>query len=113
MAALALLAGGVYALRIQRLQAHERELQVRVDEAVAQVKVLSGMLPICSGCRKIRDDKGYWSQIESYVATHADVRFSHSLCPDCLKRLYPDFVEDPASGAAATGKTDPRKPGKP
>jgi ligand-binding sensor domain-containing protein len=87
------LAGGAYALKIQRLQAHERELQRRVDEAVAQVKVLHGLLPICMGCKKIRDDKGYWNQIENYIARHADIKFSHSLCPDCLKTFYPDVAD--------------------
>jgi len=95
---LLLLSGGglavmVYRIRIHRLQAHERELQKRVDEAMARVKVLSGLLPICGGCKKIRDDKGYWDQIETYIVKHAGIEFSHGLCPDCLKRLYPDFAD--------------------
>ncbi len=85
---------GGYVLKIHRMQAHERELQRRVDEAVAQVKVLHGLLPICGGCKKIRDDKGYWSQIESYIMKHADIKFSHSLCPDCLKQMYPDIADE-------------------
>jgi hypothetical protein len=88
------LAGGSYLFRIHRLQARERELQRRVDEAMARVKVLSGLLPICGGCKKIRDDKGYWNQIESYIMRHADIEFSHGLCPDCLKRLYPDCADE-------------------
>jgi len=88
------LAGGGHRLRIHRLQANERELRRRVDEAIAQVKVLSGLLPICGGCKKIRDDKGYWNQIESYIMRHADIEFSHGLCPDCLKRLYPDCADE-------------------
>jgi hypothetical protein len=93
-ALLAGLAGGGYAWKIHRLKAHERELQRRVDEAVAQVKVLHGLLPICMGCKKIRDDKGYWNKIENYIARHADIQFSHSLCPDCLKEIYPDVADE-------------------
>jgi hypothetical protein len=64
-----------------------RELQ----EALTMVKPLSGLLPICASCKKIRDDKGYWTQIESYIRDHSEVEFSHSLCPDCLKKLYPEI----------------------
>jgi ligand-binding sensor domain-containing protein len=103
--ALAALTGGGYALKIHRLRVHERELQRRVDESVAQVKVLSGLLPICSGCKKIRDDKGYWNQIEGYIMKHAEVEFSHSLCPDCIKRLYPDEVAD-LFGDPSAGKDE-------
>ena len=91
---LAGLAMAAYRLRIHRLQLNERKLQRRVDEAVAQVKVLSGLLPICSGCKKVRDDQGYWNQIEKYILRYADVQFSHSLCPDCLRRYYPDEAEE-------------------
>jgi len=52
------------------------------------------MFPICSSCKKIRDDKGYWNQIESYVRDHSEAEFSHSLCPDCVKKLYPDIAEE-------------------
>ncbi len=50
---------------------------------------MSGMLPICAGCKKIRDDKGYWQQIEAYISVHSEVDFSHGICPECVKRLYP------------------------
>lgn len=55
----------------------------------SEIKRLKGMLPICASCKKIRDDKGYWNQIESYLSEHSDAEFSHSVCPDCVKRLYP------------------------
>ena len=61
--------------------------------ALEKVKKLSGMLPICASCKKIRDDKGYWNQIEAYMQEHSDIEFSHSLCPDCLSELYPDLYE--------------------
>lgn len=56
-----------------------------------EIKVLKGFLPICASCKKIRDDKGYWNQIESYIRDHSEAEFSHSLCPDCAKKLYPDL----------------------
>ncbi len=59
--------------------------------ALAKVKTLSGMLPICSACKKVRDDKGYWKQIESYISEHSEAVFSHGMCPECTKRLYPDL----------------------
>jgi len=67
-----------------------------LQEALSKVKTLSGMLPICSSCKKIRDDKGYWNQIESFFLTHSEAQFSHGLCPDCMKKLYPDdLLKDP------------------
>ncbi|MEJ2157466.1 MAG: HAMP domain-containing protein [Desulfobacteraceae bacterium] len=73
----------------------EREKLIRhLQEALAEVKLLSGFLPICMSCKKIRDDKGYWNQIESYISTHSDVKFSHSVCPECAKKLYPDIVDE-------------------
>lgn len=66
------------------------EKNVALEAALAKVKILSGFLPICSACKKIRDDQGYWNQIEVYISKHSDAAFSHSLCPDCAQRLYPD-----------------------
>lgn len=59
--------------------------------SLEKVKMLSGMLPICASCKKIRDDKGYWSQIESYVSEHSEAEFSHGICPDCVRKLYPQY----------------------
>lgn len=71
----------------------EREKLIReLQEALTSVKQLSGMLPICASCKKIRDDKGYWTQIEAYIRDHSEAEFSHSLCPECMKRLYPDEI---------------------
>ena len=64
-----------------------------IEAAMAQIKTLSGLLPICSNCKKIRDDEGYWEQVEVYIAKHSNVDFSHGLCPDCMKKLYPDSYE--------------------
>jgi PAS domain S-box-containing protein len=78
----------------RRLAALEREqLIAELQQALADVKTLSGMLPICSNCKKIRDDKGYWDQIESYISKYSDAVFSHSICPECAKKLYPDLID--------------------
>jgi len=65
----------------------------RLMEALAEVKTLSGLLPICASCKKIRDDSGYWNQIEKYVQEHSEATFSHGICPDCVKKLYPGFQD--------------------
>jgi len=66
------------------------EIVIQLQKAIFEVKTLSGLLPICSSCKKIRDDKGYWNQIENYISKHSEAGFTHSLCPDCEKRLYSD-----------------------
>ena len=80
----------------QRKQAEaERErLILQLQTALADVKTLSGILPICAGCKKIRDDKGFWNQVDTYIQTHSLAKFSHGLCPDCTARLYPEISED-------------------
>jgi PAS domain S-box-containing protein len=78
--------------------AREREQLIQqLQEALGNVKTLSGLLPICAACKKIRDDKGYWSSVESYVQQHSDARFTHGFCPDCATRLYPGLVLSAAS----------------
>ncbi len=62
----------------------------KLKEALAAVKTLKGMLPICASCKKIRNDEGYWEQIESYIHEHSDADFTHSICPECMEKLYPD-----------------------
>jgi len=75
----------------RKLIEEEREKLIKeLKNVLDQVKQLSGMLPICSSCKMIRDDKGYWSQIESYIRDHSEAEFSHSICPECAKKLYPD-----------------------
>ena len=72
----------------------EKELEKLVGdlkEALAKVKTLSGLLPICASCKKIRDDQGYWIQVEVFVREHSEADFTHGLCPDCVKELYPEF----------------------
>jgi hypothetical protein len=85
--------GALYAIALQRrgFEDERERLILEYQAALAQVKQLSGLLPICSSCKKVRDDKGYWTQIEEYVSDHSEADFSHSLCPDCLNKLYPDL----------------------
>jgi len=68
-----------------------RQEKEKVEEALATVNKLSGLLPICSFCKKIRDDKGYWKQIETYIKEHSEADFSHSICKDCATKHYPDL----------------------
>jgi Na+/melibiose symporter-like transporter len=75
----------------KRSQIEKDHLIVELKEALRKIKTLSGFLPICATCKKIRDDKGYWNQIESYIETHSEAEFSHSICPDCAKKFYPDI----------------------
>jgi len=67
------------------------ELVDSLQKAIKEIKILSGLLPICSHCKKIRDDKGYWNQIETYIEEHSEVDFSHGICPECAKKYYPDM----------------------
>ncbi len=83
----------------------------RLEKSMHQVRQLSGLLPICSSCKKIRDDRGYWSQVEQYMSRHADVRFTHGICPDCAERLYPDLGLGAGSTAAADAGDDGRQSG--
>ena len=69
-----------------------------MKEALEHIKVLQGLIPICSYCKKIRDDKGIWDQIETYISHHTDAEFSHSICPDCMKKFYPEY-DDNANAA--------------
>jgi PAS domain S-box-containing protein len=77
----------------ERKQAEEEreKLISQLQEALDNIKTLKGLLPICANCKKIRDDKGYWNQIEAYVREHSDAEFSHSICPECAEILYPDI----------------------
>jgi PAS domain S-box-containing protein len=70
---------------------HEREsLVIDLEVAMSKIKTLSGLIPICAHCKKIRDDKGYWNIIESYIETHSNAEFSHGMCPECADQLYGD-----------------------
>lgn len=78
-------------IRIIRAERDRDRLIEELKDALSKLKVLSGLLPICSHCKKIRDDKGYWNKIEAYIEAHSDAGFSHSICPECAKAQYPDL----------------------
>ncbi len=83
-------------------EAERDQLIQELQQALDSVKSLSGLLPICASCKKIRDDEGYWKQIEAYISSHSDATFTHGLCPECFHKLYPEF-ENRASRPATTG----------
>lgn len=88
---------GLYTDRLEAtVQARTRDLQEtnrKLTESIANIKTLTGLLPICASCKKIRDDKGYWNQIETYVREHTEAEFTHGLCPACMHKLYPEYSD--------------------
>jgi len=80
--------------KIQQQNREKDELIAKLQEALENVKKLSGLIPICSHCKKIRNDEGYWKQIEGYISEHSEARFSHGICPDCAKKIYTEFLKD-------------------
>ncbi len=70
---------------------NEKRLTGELKDALENIKTLKGLLPICASCKKIRDDSGYWHQVEVYIHEHTDVNFSHGICPDCVEKLYPNL----------------------
>jgi hypothetical protein len=79
---------------IARRKAAEKERDATIAElekALTEVRTLRGLIPICANCKSIRDDQGYWQQLEIYIQDHSDAVFSHGICPDCFQKLYPDM----------------------
>jgi membrane protein implicated in regulation of membrane protease activity len=77
-------------------QAHNEKdsLILELQQTIDEVKTLQGIIPICASCKKIRDDSGYWQQVEAYVKNHSDAEFSHGICPECVNELYPDLYDE-------------------
>jgi len=88
---LGLLGVGIGFFRLVRGEEKRKRIIIQLQNALGKVKTLSGLLPICCSCKKIRDDKGYWNQIEAYIQDHSEAEFSHSICPKCAERLYPEL----------------------
>ena len=82
-----------YSIERQRLETERETVIHDLQEALSKVKQLSGLLPICASCKKIRDDEGYWTQVEVYMREHTDIDFTHTVCPECTKRLYPEYYD--------------------
>ncbi len=81
-------------LNLRFLQLQMEQKNAELQRALDEIKVLQGFLPICASCKKIRNDKGYWEQIESYISKHSEAKFSHGCCPECAKRVYPELVDE-------------------
>ena len=71
-----------------------KDLIARLEVALDQVNLLSGLLSICASCKRIRDEHQTWQSLESYIQTHSEAKFSHGVCPDCMRKLYPDYCSD-------------------
>lgn len=79
---------------IHSLLVRQRAINDELKHTLAEIKQLRGYLPICASCKKIRNDGGYWEQIEKYISEHSEAEFTHGLCPECAKRLYPDLLKE-------------------
>lgn len=77
----------------KRKEEERERLMLELQQSIAKVKTLSGLLPICASCKKIKDDQGYWSQIEAYIRDHSEAEFTHGVCPECAKKLYPEYYD--------------------
>jgi hypothetical protein len=76
----------------KQVEAEREKLISDLQAALAEIKTLSGLIPICSWCKKIRDDKGYWTILEAYLNEHSGAQFTHGICPECFAKLYPDLT---------------------
>jgi hypothetical protein len=95
-------------MRAQRAEQLRNAVLADLKDALDNVRTLRGLLPICASCKKVRDDEGYWVQIEAYVRDRTEADFSHGICPDCMRKLYPEFAQS-VEGAAALAKSTARK----
>jgi hypothetical protein len=83
-------------------QSREKALRER-EKSLEDVRILRGLLPICASCKRIRDDQGYWTQIEGYIQAHSEADFSHGICPQCAKKLYPEFYREEKDDGSSEG----------
>ncbi|MBI4698169.1 MAG: PAS domain S-box protein [Nitrospirae bacterium] len=94
--------------KLQQDAAKREALILELKEASTNIKTLKGLLPICAWCKKIRDDKGYWTKVETYIRNHSDALFTHGICPDCLKKESPETYDEVFN--PDNGDTDMEKP---
>ena len=81
-------------LTLRNLQLQMEKKNAELRKALDEIKVLRGFLPICASCKRIRNDKGYWEQLESYISNHSEATFSHGCCEKCAKKLYPELLDE-------------------
>ena len=79
--------------RRKAIEADREKLIQKLQDALDKIKTLRGIIPICASCKKIRDDEGYWNEIESYIKKHSEADFSHGICPECARKLYPQLYK--------------------
>jgi PAS domain S-box-containing protein len=79
----------------KEIEADREKLIGKLQDALTKIKTLRGIIPICASCKKIRDDKGYWNELENYIREHSEADFSHGICPECVKELYPELERMP------------------
>lgn len=82
-----------YAIERKKLENEEKRLVHELREAIEKIRTLKGLIPICASCKKIRDDQGYWNQVEVYISEHSEAEFSHGICPDCAEKIYGRFLK--------------------
>lgn len=79
--------------RAIRYAIERKKLLTQLEQSMKEIRKLRGFLPICANCKKIRDDKGYWTQVEVYISEHSEAEFSHGICPDCAQKMYPKYYQ--------------------
>lgn len=93
----------------RRAELEKDRLIAELHRALSEVKTLRGIVPICASCKKIRDDQGFWQQVEVYMRAHSDAQFTHGICPECTEKLYADFTESYEQTIAQPLAPDPKK----
>ena len=78
----------------ERVEKEKESLIIQLQQSLSEIKQLSRILPICASCKKIRDDEGYWKEVETYISDHSEAQFSHGICPDCMRKLYPEIADE-------------------
>jgi DNA-binding NtrC family response regulator len=76
-----------------RYAIERKKLLIQLEHSAREIKKLRGILPICASCKKIRDDKGYWTQVEVYISGHSETEFTHGICPECAEKMYPLYFK--------------------
>ncbi len=90
------LVSGAMLARAIRYAIERKKLLTQLEHSMTEIRQLRGFLPICANCKKIRDDKGYWTQVEVYISSHSETEFSHGICPECAQRMYPELFKKDA-----------------
>jgi PAS domain S-box-containing protein len=96
----------------KEVEAERNRLVLDLQNALAEVKTLKGIIPICCYCKKIRDDKGFWTQVEEYISAHSDADLSHGICPECAKKYFPDYDLYPIKSASKNPASKNQGPAK-